>query len=140
MSYDFSDDTIPYSTLAPDTSLVTGLAPIASHEASPNSSRNYTIPRPQISPDLSDTYNTTFPGKITETQEPEEETTIVVSTNFELNATIRKPRDISQGVRFSNIIDELRTRKPTARKAAYLTALNIVAELTRYYTTFMARA
>ena len=140
MSHDFSDDTMPDSALALDTSLVTGLAPTTSHEASPNSSRNNTTPRSQISPDLSDAHNTTFPGKIIETQEPEQETTIVVSTNFEPNATGRKPRDTSQGVRFSNIIDGSRTRKPTERKAVYLSALDIVAELTRYHTAFMGGA
>jgi hypothetical protein len=87
---------------------------------------------------LSDAHNTTFPEKFTELQESPEETTIIVSSNFEQDATGRKSRDKSQGVDTSNIISERRTRKPATRRDAYLAALDSVTELTGYHSAFMA--
>jgi hypothetical protein len=129
----YNQELIPYKSPYPPIQS-TGDAGLITPDVTPE-----VTPEP-ISPDLSDAHNTTFPGNSTETQETQEETTIVVSTNFEQDATVQRSRDRSQGVDTSNIISEPRTRKPTARKAAYLSALDTVTELTGYHTAFMAGA
>jgi hypothetical protein len=50
----------------------------------------------------------------------------------------RVTRDRSQGVDPSNIIREPRTRKPTARKEAYIAALDSVDQLVGYHNAFLA--
>lgn len=64
------------------------------------------------------------------------ETTIVVNTT-QLDHTVAT-RERSQGIDLSNIVNQPRIRKPSARKEAYMAALESVAELAGYHTAFLA--
>ena len=88
----------------------------SSLEASPNTSE--TTPQPTLETQL------------------ELEATIIVDTTQPIQT--RATRDRSQGVNPSNIVEQPRTRKPSARKAAYMAALESATEIASYHTAFLA--